>query len=139
MITYLLPLLLAYIGGKLVAETRYVGTHIVGTSGGSTGDMMECIELSEKGLINPSFMITHVGGLNSVPETIRNLPDIPGGKKLIYPHIDMELTAIEDFEKLGADNKFYRKLAQICKKNNNIWCEEAEKFLLESLEDKIER
>ncbi len=117
-------------------KVHYEGTHIVGTSGGSPEDMLESIELSEKGVINPSFMITHVGGLNAVPETVRNLPNIPGGKKLIYPHIEMELTAIEDFEKLGENNEFYRKLAEICKKNNNVWCEEAEKFLLESLENK---
>ncbi|MHB9941331.1 L-sorbose 1-phosphate reductase [Clostridium sporogenes] len=117
-------------------KVHYEGTHIVGTSGGSPEDMLESIELSEKGVINPSFMITHVGGLNAVPETVRNLPNIQGGKKLIYPHIEMELTAIEDFEKLGENNEFYRKLAEICKKNNNVWCEEAEKFLLESLENK---
>ncbi|MCM8710150.1 zinc-binding dehydrogenase [Clostridium sp. SYSU_GA19001] len=113
-------------------KVHYEGTHIVGTSGGSTDDMLEAIELSEKGLINPSYMITHVGGLNAVPDTIRNLPNIPGGKKLIYPHIEMELTAIDDFEKLGENNEFYKRLAEICKKNNNVWCEEAEKFLLES-------
>lgn len=117
-------------------KVHYEGTHIVGTSGGSTGDMLESIELSDKGLINPSYMITHIGGLNAVPDTVRNLPNIPGGKKLIYPHIEMELTAIEDFEKLGENNGFYRKLAEICKRNNNVWCEEAEKFLLESLENK---
>ncbi|EPY2276369.1 zinc-binding dehydrogenase [Clostridium sporogenes] len=117
-------------------KVHYEGTHIVGTSGGSPEDMLESIELSEKGIINPSFMITHVGGLNAVLETVRNLPNIPGGKKLIYPHIEMELTAIEDFEKLGENNEFYRKLAEICKKDNNVWCEEAEKFLLESLENK---
>ncbi len=115
-------------------KVHYEGTHIVGTSGGSTSDMLESIELSEKGLINPSYMITHVGGLNAVPDTIRKLPNIPGGKKLIYPHIEMELTAIEDFEKLGENNEFYRKLAEICKRNNNVWCEEAERFLLETLE-----
>lgn len=117
-------------------NVHYEGTHIVGTSGGSTGDMLESIELSEKGLINPSFMITHIGGLNAVPETIRNLPNIPGGKKLIYPHIEMELTAIKDFEKLGENDELFRELAKICKKNNNVWCEEAEKFLLESFENK---
>ncbi|MDU1320687.1 MAG: zinc-binding dehydrogenase [Clostridium botulinum] len=117
-------------------KVHYEGTHIVGTSGGSPEDMLESIELSEKGVINPSFMITHVGGLNAVPETVRNLPNIPGGKKLIYPHIEMELTAIEDFEKLGENNEFYRNLAEICTKNNNVWCEEAEKFLLESLQNK---
>lgn len=114
-------------------KVHYEGTHIVGTSGGSKGDMLESIELSEKGLINPSFMITHVGGLNAAPDTIKNLPNIPGGKKLIYSHIEMELTAIEDFEKLGENNEFYSKLSEICKNNNNVWCEEAEKFLLNNL------
>lgn len=114
-------------------KVHYEGTHIVGTSGGSKGDMLESIELSEKGLINPSFMITHVGGLNAAPDAIKNLPNIPGGKKLIYSHIEMELTAIEDFEKLGENNEFYSKLSEICKNNNNVWCEEAEKFLLENL------
>lgn len=27
-------------------------------------------------------MITHIGGLNSVVDTILNLPEIPGGKNL---------------------------------------------------------
>ena len=111
-------------------KVHYESTHIVGTSGGSTGDMLESIELSSKGKINPSFMVTHIGGLNAAPDTILNLPNIPGGKKLIYPHIDMELTAIEDFEKLGENDEFYRELSKICKKNNNVWNEEAERFLL---------
>ena len=54
-----------------------------------------------KGLIDPSTMITHIGGLNSVVETTLNLPNIPGGKKLIYTNIEMDLTAIEDFRKMG--------------------------------------
>ena len=115
-------------------NVHYEGTHIVGTSGGSTGDMMESIKMSEQGLINPSYMITHIGGLNAVPYTKLNLPNIPGGKKLIYPHIDMELTAIEDFEELGKDNELFRRLGEICKKNNNVWCEEAERVLLANVE-----
>ena len=113
-------------------KVHYEGTHVVGTSGGSTDDMIESIELSEKGLINPSFMVTHIGGLNAAPGATKNLPDIPGGKKLIYPHIEMDLTAIDDFEKLGQNNLLFKKLAEICKKNQNVWNEEAEKFLLEN-------
>lgn len=113
-------------------KVHYEGTHVVGTSGGSTDDMIESIELSEKGIINPSFMVTHIGGLNAAPETTKNLPNIPGGKKLIYPHIEMDLTSIEDFETLGKDNPLFKELASICKKYNNVWNEEAEKFLLEN-------
>ncbi len=111
-------------------NVHYEGTHIVGTSGGSTGDMLESIRLSSDNKINPSFMVTHIGGIDAVPETILNLPKIPGGKKMIYPHIKMPLTAIEDFGKLGQDNELFANLDRICKSKNGIWCEEAEKYLL---------
>lgn len=111
-------------------KVHYGSTHIVGTSGGSTDDMKESLELSAEGKINPSYMITHVGGLNVVPETILNLPNIPGGKKLVYPHIEMDLVAIEDFKKLANDNPLYAKLADVCARNNDVWCEEAERVLL---------
>ncbi len=58
-------------------------------------------------------MITHIEGFNAVPDTILNLPSIHGGKKLIYPHIEMELSAIEDFEKLGDGNELLKGLAKI--------------------------
>lgn len=111
-------------------NVHYEGTHIVGTSGGSADDMRESLELSSQERINPSFMVTHIGGINAVPDTILNLPNIPGGKKLIYPHMEMELTAIEDFEKLGKDNKLFFQLNQICKEHHGIWCKEAEDCLL---------
>lgn len=114
-------------------NVHYEGTHICGTSGGAPADMIESLELSAAGKINPSYMITHIGGINAAPETILNLPEIPGGKKLIYPHIQLELTAIEDFEELGRENEMFAKLAEICKSNNNVWCEEAEKYLLNTM------
>ena len=111
-------------------NVHYASTHIVGTSGGNTDDMLESIDMMSKGLINPAAMITHVGGLNAVPETTLNLPKIPGGKKLIYTHVDMPLTAIADFEELGKTDKFFADLAEIVKKSNNLWCAEAEKYVL---------
>lgn len=117
-------------------NVHYESTHICGTSGGAPQDMLESLKLSEEGKINPSYMITHIGGINAAPNTILNLPHIPGGKKLIYPHIHMELTAIEDFEELGKTNEMFAELARICKANNNVWCEQAEKYLLECMEGK---
>ncbi len=61
-------------------NVHYNSTHVVGTSGGSTDDMKEAIALSATGQLQPSFMVTHIGGLDAVPETVLNLPDIPGGK-----------------------------------------------------------
>ena len=111
-------------------DVHYASTHIVGTSGGNTNDMIESLEMSAKGLINPAVMVTHIGGLDSVAEATINLPKIPGGKKLIYTNIEMELTAIEDFEEKGKTNPLFLELSKIVNKNNGLWCTEAEKFLL---------
>ncbi len=111
-------------------NVHYNGTHVVGTSGGNTDDMRESLELMAKGKINPSSMITHIGGLNSVVETTLNLPKIPGGKKLIYTNIELELTAISDFAQKGEKDALFAKLADITEKNNGLWSVEAEKFLL---------
>lgn len=111
-------------------NVHYNATHIVGTSGGNTDDLRESLDMMAKGIINPSAMITHVGGLNSVVETTLNLPNIPGGKKLIYNHIHMPMTAIDDFKKLGENDPMYAELAKIVAGNNGLWCLEAENYLL---------
>ncbi|MDF3001167.1 MAG: zinc-binding dehydrogenase, partial [Bacillota bacterium] len=98
----------------------------------NTDDLIESLKMTEKKLINPAVMVTHIGGLDSVAETVLNLPEIPGGKKLIYTHIDMELTAIDDFEEKGKTNAHFAKLAEITARNKGLWCAEAEQYLLEN-------
>ncbi|MBR4018203.1 MAG: zinc-binding dehydrogenase [Clostridia bacterium] len=111
-------------------NVHYNGTHVVGTNAGNTSDMREAIEMMNAGLLNPAAMITHIGGLDCVAETTLNLPNIPGGKKLIYNQISMPLTAIADFEKLGKDNELFAKLDELCKAHNGLWNGDAEKYLL---------
>lgn len=111
-------------------NVHYNSTHVVGTSGGNTNDMIESLQMMSSGGINPASMITHVGGLNCVAETTLNLPSIPGGKKLIYTNIELPLTAIADFREKGKTNPLFTKLADIVEKNNGLWCAEAEKYLL---------
>lgn len=110
-------------------NVHYAFTHIVGTSGGNTDDIKESLDLMEKGL-DPSGLITHIGGLDAVPEATLNLPGIPGGKKLIYNHLDMPLVAITDFRKLGETDPLFKDLADICERNNGLWSVEAEELLL---------
>ena len=119
-------------------NAHYASTHIVGTSGGSTGDMMESLELSASNKMNPSFMITHIGGLDAAPSTILNLPNIGGGKKLIYPQIDLPLTAIADLGELSKDSEFFAKLNEFVQMNNGVWSREAEKYLLKYHEVSVE-
>ncbi|MGN0989046.1 MAG: zinc-binding dehydrogenase, partial [Eubacteriales bacterium] len=109
-------------------NVHYSATHICGSSGGNAYDLIEALEMLSEGTINPAAMITHVGGLNAVAETTLNLPKIPGGKKLIYNHIDMPLTAIEDFAL--SDDPMIRELGRIVARHNGLWNGEAEKYLL---------
>lgn len=113
-------------------NVHYAYTHIVGTSGGNNDDMVEALDIMGKGL-DPAGLITHIGGLDAVAEATNNLPNIPGGKKLIYTHIDMPLTSISDFGKLGETSELFRELAVICNRHNGLWSVEAESFLLSHL------
>ncbi|MCL2031625.1 MAG: zinc-binding dehydrogenase, partial [Oscillospiraceae bacterium] len=76
-------------------DVHYNAHHLAANSGGSTGDMTEALEMMAAGRIDPSAMITHVGGLDAVMDATLNLPSIPGGKKLIYTHLTMPLTEID--------------------------------------------
>jgi len=110
-------------------NVHYGYTHVAGTSGGNTDDMVEALDLMSKGL-DPAGLVTHIGGLNSVVEATNHLPDIAGGKKLIYTHIEMPLTPIADFAKLGESNPVYKHLAELCASNKGLWSVAAESYLL---------
>lgn len=120
-------------------NVHYGATHIVGTSGGNIDDMLESIALMEKKAINPACMVSHIGGLDAYAETTKNLPSIKGAKKLIYTHISLPLTAIEDFGAAAEANKgtklgeVFANLDAICKAASGLWCTEAEKYLLDTL------
>lgn len=111
-------------------NVHYSFTHIMGTSGGNTEDMKESLQLMAEGSINPAVMITHVGGLDAVIDTTLNLPQIPGGKKLIYTNISMPLVSLYGLGEKGRDDSFYAGLHDIVAGNNYIWSLEAERYLL---------
>jgi threonine dehydrogenase-like Zn-dependent dehydrogenase len=119
-------------------NVHYASTHIVGTSGGNTDDLRESLKLMEQGLINPAGMVTHIGGLSSVPQTVIDLPKIPGGKKMIYTHLDFPLTALEDFAEKGKKYPLFAKLDELVKKHNGLWNAEAEAYLMEHCTMRIE-
>ena len=111
-------------------NVHYSRTHIVGTTGGNSEDMKEVLAMVGRGKIDPAILVTHIGGLDCVPETTLNLPKIPGGKKLIYTGIDLPLVAISDFRAMGETDPRFAHLADITEANNGLWCEAAEKYLL---------
>ena len=113
-------------------NVHYAYTHLVGTSGGNTDDMKEAILLMSSGL-DPAGLVTHIGGLNAVIDATLHLPEIPGGKKLIYNHIEMPLTPIADFEEKGKTDPLFAELNRLCNKHNGLWNLEAEKYLLSTI------
>ncbi len=111
-------------------DVHYSAKHVVGTSGGNSEDMREALSLMGRGQIDPAAMITHIGGLNSVVETTLRLPEIPGGKKLIYTHLDLELVALDRL--VEKEGELFSRLAELVAENNGVWSVEAEKYLLEN-------
>ncbi|MDR1131781.1 MAG: zinc-binding dehydrogenase [Oscillospiraceae bacterium] len=112
-------------------NVHYAGTHVVGTSGGNTADIRECLDMMGRGLLNPAVLVTHIGGLDAVAEATLSLPKLSGGKKLIYTGIDMPLTAIADFEVLGKERPLFKRLHALCARHSGLWNVEAEKLLLD--------
>lgn len=111
-------------------NVHYAGTHVVGTSGGNDEDMLESLNMMSKGLLKPSILVTHIGGLDAVIETTLNLPKIPGGKKMIYTGISLPLTAIADFETAGETDPLFAQLHKLTQATQGLWNVEAEEYLL---------
>ena len=113
-------------------NVHYARRHVVGTSGSTLEDMADIVRLIGENRIQPAVMITHIGGIDAAIDTTLRLPKITGGKKLIYTHIEMSLTEISDFKRLGETDSRFAVLAEIVEKNNGLWCADAEKYLLQN-------
>ncbi|MBR2489773.1 MAG: zinc-binding dehydrogenase [Clostridia bacterium] len=113
-------------------NVHYAQHHVAGTSGSTTEDMHDIVRLISEKRINPAVMITHIGGIDAAIDTTLRLPEIEGGKKLIYTHINLPLTAIEDFKILGETDERFKELNRMVEQNNGLWNTEAEKYLLEN-------
>ncbi len=113
-------------------DVHYNGKHVVGTSGGNSDDMKKALKLMGEEKIDPAGMITHIGGIDSVVDTTKNLPEIPGGKKLIYTDIEMDLIGLDELAAKGKANPLFAELAEIVEKHGGVWNPEAEKYLLKN-------
>lgn len=94
--------------------------------------MRDIVDLIGQKRLDPSVMITHIGGIDAAIDTTVNLSKLPGGKKLIYTHIELSLTALADFAKLGETDERFKVLDKLVKENNGLWNKDAEKYLLEN-------
>ncbi|MBR5538369.1 MAG: zinc-binding dehydrogenase [Clostridia bacterium] len=113
-------------------NVHYAQHHYAGTSGSTPEDIKDIVRFIGNNRIDPAVMVTHIGGMDAAIEATLNLPHIPGGKKLIYTHVELPLTAISDFAELGNSDARFATLAALVEKHGGLWCAEAEKYLLEN-------
>jgi hypothetical protein len=107
---------------------HYMGHHCVGSSGGDVKDMADSLSWISSGILHPEVMVTHVGGLDSAAEATLTLHERPGGKRLVYTHVSLPMTPIDEFAEKGKTDPLFAKLARLCP--NGLWTKEAEEALL---------
>lgn len=109
---------------------HYSHANYTGSSGSYVSDTMQAIRMICEGTLNPAAMVTHVGGLDSVVQTVCNLPQMPGAKKLVYPQISLPMTALSDFAKRGEKDPLFAALAELVEEEGGVWSPRAEAYLL---------
>ena len=120
-----------YRAGMNIYGSHYLKTKLIGSSGGLRSDMEEALELLRDKKVDAAMNITHIGGLDAVVDTTLYLKKMPGEKKIVYTHISMPLTAIEDFRKLGKEDPLFEQLADACDEAGGFWNKKAEEILLD--------
>ena len=111
-------------------NVHYMMHHVAANSGSLVCDMVDSVDWIGKGLLHPEVMVTHIGGLDSAADATLNLLNVPGGKRLVYTHVSMPMTAIADFAEKGKSDPLFAELDRICAAHNGLWSKEAEDYLL---------
>ena len=108
-------------------NVHYNATHYVGTSGSNTQDMKDAIVCIENKVVDLAKIATHIMGLNDVCQSIMQLPQLPGGKKIVYSQKNYPITDVQTF----SGSEFEQTLKEIVEKHNGLWSAEAESYFLE--------
>ena len=106
---------------------HYNAAHYVGTSGSNTQDMKDAIECIENKVVNLAKIATHIMGLNDVCDSIMKLPELPGGKKIVYSQKNFPIT---DVAVLNEADEFQKTLKEIVARHDGLWNAEAEEYFL---------
>ena len=117
-------------GSLNLYRVHYDGIHVVGTAGSIPEDTVDTIRLIEQNKINPGALVSHILGLGAVPDAIFAMEKPNGAKKVCYPALDLPLVGLDEFAEYGKTDPLFAKLDEIVKRNNGLWCAEAEKYLL---------
>lgn len=117
-------------GSLNLYRVHYDGIHVVGTAGSIPQDMIDVIKLIEENKINPGTLVSHICGLNEVIDTLMAMETPNGAKKVCYTNLNLPLIAIDELDQWAEKDPLYKELAAIVKRNDGLWCAEAEEYLL---------
>ena len=117
-------------GSLNLYRVHYDGIHVVGTAGSIPADTVDVIRLIEDKKINAGALVSHILGLNAVAESVMAMGTPSGAKKVCYTGLNLPLIALEDFEEFGKTDPMFKKLDEIVKSHDGLWCTEAEEYLL---------
>ena len=110
-----------------LSATFMKGNRFVGSSGSRPQDMVDTLGFTESGELPVRNSVAAIGGIDAVAEGIRAVKDARfPGKMVIFPHINMPLTALPDL-KAGMPNVHARL------KDGTFWTNDAEEELLRSM------
>lgn len=119
-------------GSLNLYRVHYDGIHLLGTAGSIPEDTVDVIKLIEDGTIDPSGMVSHIMGMDHVPEYIFAMKHPSGAKKMCYNELDIPCVEIAKLAEYGKTDPLFAALAEIVDENGGRWCEKAEKYLLEN-------
>lgn len=117
-------------GSLNLYRIHYDGIHVLGTGGSIPQDMRDVLRLIETNAIRPAALISHILGMNAYVDTMMDMATPSGAKKLCYTGLDIPLIAIDELDEWGKRDPMYAELAAIVKRNDGLWCVEAEEYLL---------
>ena len=109
-----------------LSATYMKGSRFVGSSGSRPKDMVDTLHYTESGQLPTRNSLAAIGGIDAMADGVRAVKEARfPGKTVIFPHIEMPLTALTDLDK--AMPKVYAKL-----EDGKFWTQEAEDELLSS-------
>lgn len=102
------------------------GNRFVGSSGSRPQDMVDTLALTESGDLPTRNSLAAIGGIDAMADGLMAVKTAAfPGKTVIFPHINMPLTALTDLDKVMPN--VYAKL-----KDGKFWTQEAEEEFLRS-------
>ena len=102
------------------------GNRFVGSSGSKPKDMVDTLTYTESGDLPTRNSLAAVGGIDAMADGVRAVKEAKfPGKTVIFPHINLPLTALTELDKVAPS--VYAKL-----KDGKFWTQEAEDELLSS-------